>query len=71
MIYLLAAAWWSIGTATLIYLTWDREAFTWGNLLTCLLVGIIGPLVMLAIAIAVLKDAAFWNDPIFGKRRAK
>ena len=71
MIYLFAAMWWSVGTGVLIYLNWDRDAFTWGQLLTCSVVGIIGPLVMLAIAIAILKDAAFWNKPIFGKRRAK
>lgn len=64
--------WCAVGTGGLIWLSWDREAFTWGNLFWCVVLGcVIGPLLWIAIALKILVQADFWNKPIFGKRNVK
>jgi hypothetical protein len=70
MIAIVIVAWCLIGTAGFIWLSWDREAFTWGNLLWCIIFGcVVGPLLWAIIGLKNLVQAEFWNKPIFGKSK--
>ena len=69
--YIVAVVVWCwVGTTSLIWLSWDREAFTWGNLVFCLVLGgCIGPILWVIIGLKILVQADFWNKPIFGKSK--
>ena len=63
--------WCAVGVSSFIWLSWDREAFTWGDLVLCVALGCIaGPLFWVIIAAKVLVGARFWNEPIFGRRKS-
>jgi hypothetical protein len=70
MLAFIILSWDVIGVAGIIFLSWDREAFTWGNLFWCVVLGcFVGPLLGVIIGLKILVEADFWNKPIFGKRK--
>jgi hypothetical protein len=72
MIALTIAIWCLVGSASLVWLGWDREAYTWGQLFFAVAFGcLLGALVPIAVALIILVRAEFWNKPIFGKSKAK
>lgn len=64
------AAWAAVGGASLVWLSWDREAYTWGNLFWAVVIGCcVGPLFWIAVALKILVEADFWSKPILGKSK--
>jgi len=39
---MMAAGWWTLGTSAMIWLR-DGDLITWGQLVVCLFVGLLGP----------------------------
>jgi hypothetical protein len=63
--------WWLSGFLVHMWMTWDG-VFTWADLLGCIMMGSVGPIYFLVVAVTIggtcLAQADFWNKPIFGKR---
>lgn len=68
MIFLLIVIWWALGFSSML---WVRHGspITWGELLTCLVLAWLGPLLWLTIGTVMLTQAGFWDKPIFGNRK--
>lgn len=45
------------------------DEITWGNLVACLVIGLLGPVLWLFIGFVILVQADFWSKPVFGKSR--
>lgn len=70
MTFLGIILWWSIGIAPMVYFSWEgRNAFTWGTLATCLVIGIWGPALWILIGFVLLKQSGFWSTPVFGRSK--
>ena len=61
-------AWWATGTISFLIIPRGSQR-TWGELTIALLMGFLGPLILVAIAFAILVRAEFWSKPIFKRRR--
>lgn len=66
MTWVIAAVWWTMGTASMLWLR-RGQSITWGDLLICMCLGVAGPVLWLIIGFAILTQAEFWSKPIFGK----
>ncbi len=64
---IIVLAWWIVGTASMLWLCRAAD-LTWGQLIFCLIAGLIGPPMWVLIAFVVLCQADFWGKPIFPKK---
>ena len=70
MLVTAAIVWCLTGIASILWLSWDREAITWGQLAFCVGFGsLVGPSVWVIIAAKVFVGADFWSKRIFGKSK--
>lgn len=74
MIAIWGALWWLTGGLAMMWLRWQgSDRFTWGDFAVCCWGGLLGPIFPAAVGISIgilwLKDAEFWEKPIFAKRR--
>ena len=69
--FLVIALWWASGIVPMVYFSWEgRDAFTWGILATCLIVGgILGPILLIVLGLVMLTQSGFWDVPVFGRSK--
>jgi hypothetical protein len=67
MSWLAMVVWWAAGTSSMLWLQRGNN-ITWGRLVGCLLLGLLGPALWLIIGFVILIQADFWSKPIFPKR---
>jgi len=67
MTWLYILLWWATGFAGMLWLR-RGDDITWFELLIlCPLLGLLGPALVLIIALCMLAQADFWSKPVFKK----
>jgi hypothetical protein len=70
MFMVVIIGWCVAGISSWLWLAWDPQAMTWGQLAGCILLGgLSGPLVWIIIGFKVFVGADFWNKPICPTKR--
>ena len=68
---IIIAVWWLAGIVSFAAVGWQGlRAFTWGDLLRCMILGFVPGLILwLVIGISLFAQADFWTKPIFGREQ--
>lgn len=62
--------WWLVGFVWILYLARPFRGWLWIDLFGWSVLACLGPILPLSIGCLILKNASFWNKPIF-KRKLK
>lgn len=67
MMWLWIFLWWLVGVISFLIVPRGSPR-TWGELAVAVPMGVLGPLIWPAIAVAILAQADFWSQPIFKRK---
>jgi hypothetical protein len=67
MIIVWVTAWWLAGASSLLWLQRGNN-LTWGGLVSCIIAGVLGPIILVIVGFGILIQADFWSKPIFPER---